>query len=79
MTNPPAADQTCFGHLVLEFEICLYFGAWSLGFHKLALLQHSIALLFIHSSDPESPAITDEEVALKQTGFDWRRRYQIHS
>ena len=23
MTNPPPADQTCFGHLVLEFEICL--------------------------------------------------------
>jgi hypothetical protein len=23
MTNPPPADQTCFGHLILEFEICL--------------------------------------------------------
>jgi hypothetical protein len=21
MTNPPAADQTCFGHLILEFDI----------------------------------------------------------
>jgi len=32
MTNPPPADQTCFGHSVLEFGICLQFGAWSLGF-----------------------------------------------
>ena len=35
MTNPPAADQTSFGHLVLEFEICLSFGACSLGFYRL--------------------------------------------
>jgi hypothetical protein len=53
MTNPPAADQTCLGHLVLEFEICLYFGAWSLGFHKLALLQHSITFLFVCPSGSE--------------------------
>jgi len=24
MTNPPPADQTCFGHLVLGFEICYF-------------------------------------------------------
>jgi hypothetical protein len=27
LTNPPAADQTSFGHLVLEFGISLEFGA----------------------------------------------------
>jgi hypothetical protein len=44
MTNPPAADQTCFGHLVLEFEICLEFDAWSLGFHR---LHHPITPLLL--------------------------------
>jgi len=32
--------QTCFDHLLLEFEICLQFGAWSLGFHRLQIVEY---------------------------------------
>jgi len=28
----PVKIVSCFGHLVLEFEICLKFGAWNLIF-----------------------------------------------
>ena len=50
MTNPPPADQTYFGHLVLEFEICLGFGPWSLGFPYAItpLLQHTTTLEKAH-------------------------------
>ena len=32
--------QTSFDHLLLEFEICLQFGAWSLGFHRLQIVEY---------------------------------------
>jgi hypothetical protein len=42
MTNPPPADQTPFGDLILEFGICLLFGAWSLGLHRLHYVKAAL-------------------------------------
>ena len=39
MTNSSPADQTCFGHWVLEFEICLKFVICYLEFLLISSLR----------------------------------------